>query len=384
MALLKPDPTFHASPGEAAAGAAGDPRLRRHAEHGHERRQAPDALCVVDLDPSSSSYGTVVGRLDMPNARRRAAPLRLERLLVGAVPVGRAPARRAALPADPRPALVADPRRRRQGRPAPAEAREGHRGRRDRPQGRLQPPAHHPLRPRRDLRQRARRARRRRPRRHLPARPRELLASRAPGSRTAARRSWPTTSGGTSAYDTVVTSEWGTPNMVEDGLIGELLLGNKYGHQLHVWDCKKRTPPAGARPRRRAPDGARAAPGPRPDATRTASSAWSSRPPTCRRRSGCGAAPTTARSARRRSSRSRPSRPRPTSCRRCCSRSARCRRSSPTSRCRSTTRSLFVSCWGTGEIKRYDVTDPDNPRETGSRAAGRHRRAHGAPRRGAR
>jgi selenium-binding protein 1 len=39
-------------------------------------------------------------------------------------------------------------------------------------------------------------------------------------------------------YDTVVTSEWGTPNMVEGGLIGELLLGNQYGHKLHVWHLK--------------------------------------------------------------------------------------------------------------------------------------------------
>jgi selenium-binding protein 1 len=29
-------------------------------------------------------------------------------------------------------------------------------------------------------------------------------------------------------------------------------------------------------------------------------------------------------------------------------------------------RSLFVSCWGTGELKRYDVTNPRAPRETGS------------------
>ena len=29
-------------------------------------------------------------------------------------------------------------------------------------------------------------------------------------------------------------------------------------------------------------------------------------------------------------------------------------------------RSLYVSCWGTGELKRYDVTDPRRPRETGS------------------
>ncbi|HZD70400.1 MAG TPA: selenium-binding protein SBP56-related protein [Actinomycetes bacterium] len=27
---------------------------------------------------------------------------------------------------------------------------------------------------------------------------------------------------------------------------------------------------------------------------------------------------------------------------------------------------LYVSCWGTGELKQYDVSDPSNPRETGS------------------
>src|SRR5207302_8810071 len=27
---------------------------------------------------------------------------------------------------------------------------------------------------------------------------------------------------------------------------------------------------------------------------------------------------------------------------------------------------LYVSCWGTGELKRYDVSDPFSPRETGS------------------
>jgi len=29
-------------------------------------------------------------------------------------------------------------------------------------------------------------------------------------------------------------------------------------------------------------------------------------------------------------------------------------------------RDLYVSCWGTGELKRYDVSDPHNARETGS------------------
>ncbi|MGH3995627.1 MAG: selenium-binding protein SBP56-related protein, partial [Pseudonocardiaceae bacterium] len=41
-------------------------------------------------------------------------------------------------------------------------------------------------------------------------------------------------------YDRVITSEWGTPNMVEAGVNPELLLGNKYGHRLHVWDMKRR------------------------------------------------------------------------------------------------------------------------------------------------
>jgi selenium-binding protein 1 len=41
-------------------------------------------------------------------------------------------------------------------------------------------------------------------------------------------------------YDTVVTSEWGTPSMIEDGLVGDLLLGRGYGHALHFWDLRKR------------------------------------------------------------------------------------------------------------------------------------------------
>ena len=40
--------------------------------------------------------------------------------------------------------------------------------------------------------------------------------------------------------DTMVTSTWGTPNMVKDGVNPELLLGGKYGAQLHVWDLRRR------------------------------------------------------------------------------------------------------------------------------------------------
>jgi selenium-binding protein 1 len=41
-------------------------------------------------------------------------------------------------------------------------------------------------------------------------------------------------------HDTMVTSSWGTLNMVKDGVNPELLLAGKYGHTLHVWDLRRR------------------------------------------------------------------------------------------------------------------------------------------------
>ena len=41
-------------------------------------------------------------------------------------------------------------------------------------------------------------------------------------------------------YDTMITSEWGTPNMIEGGLNPEILMQSGYGHRLHVWDLRKR------------------------------------------------------------------------------------------------------------------------------------------------
>ena len=41
-------------------------------------------------------------------------------------------------------------------------------------------------------------------------------------------------------HDTMITSEWGTPNMVKDGVNPELLLAGKYGNSLHVWDLQTR------------------------------------------------------------------------------------------------------------------------------------------------
>ena len=41
-------------------------------------------------------------------------------------------------------------------------------------------------------------------------------------------------------HDTMVTSEWGTPKMIENGLQPDLLLNGKYGHQIHFWDLRRR------------------------------------------------------------------------------------------------------------------------------------------------
>ncbi len=41
-------------------------------------------------------------------------------------------------------------------------------------------------------------------------------------------------------HDTMITSEWGTPHMVERGLNPEILLKGGYGHKLHIWDLRRR------------------------------------------------------------------------------------------------------------------------------------------------
>jgi methanethiol oxidase len=41
-------------------------------------------------------------------------------------------------------------------------------------------------------------------------------------------------------FDTLISSEWGTPKMVENGINPEILLKGGYGHSLHVWDLRRR------------------------------------------------------------------------------------------------------------------------------------------------
>jgi len=41
-------------------------------------------------------------------------------------------------------------------------------------------------------------------------------------------------------YDTMISSEWGTPDTFEDGLKPEVLLSGKYGRHIHIWDLRRR------------------------------------------------------------------------------------------------------------------------------------------------
>jgi selenium-binding protein 1 len=41
-------------------------------------------------------------------------------------------------------------------------------------------------------------------------------------------------------HDTMITSEWGTPDMVTSGLNPEILMAAGYGHKLHIWDLRSR------------------------------------------------------------------------------------------------------------------------------------------------
>ncbi len=41
-------------------------------------------------------------------------------------------------------------------------------------------------------------------------------------------------------HDVAITSEWGTPNMIEGGVNPEILLAGGYGHRIHIWDLPRR------------------------------------------------------------------------------------------------------------------------------------------------
>src|SRR5918999_5822262 len=66
MALLRPDQTFYPSP--RAAMSAPPEELAYVATINARGDGQPDALSVVDVDESSTGFGEVVGRTDMPGA----------------------------------------------------------------------------------------------------------------------------------------------------------------------------------------------------------------------------------------------------------------------------------------------------------------------------
>jgi len=42
------------------------------------------------------------------------------------------------------------------------------------------------------------------------------------------------------AHDVLITSEWGTPNIIEKGLDLDALMAKRYGRAIHVWDLRRR------------------------------------------------------------------------------------------------------------------------------------------------
>jgi selenium-binding protein 1 len=236
---MKPDPSFYPSPASAMEGAPEELAYVVTLNTPADGDAKPDALTVIDLQQDSSSYGSVVGRLDMPNVgdelhhfgwnacssalcpwaphphverRYLVVPgLRSSRLHVVDVKDD---------PANPKLVKVveADSLARRTGYSRPHTVHCGPDGLYvsalgnpggDGPGGvfLLDHDSFEPL-----------------GQWEIDRGPQEL-----------AYDVW-----WNLGYDTVLTSEWGTPNMVEDGIVPELLLGGKYGHQLHVWDMRRR------------------------------------------------------------------------------------------------------------------------------------------------
>ena len=286
---------FYTSPGEAAQAAPETHAYVVTLNTGTNGDRAPDALTVLDFEQGSPTYGQVVGRLDMPDVGDELHHFGWNACSSALCPWAPHPhvERRYLLvpglrsskihvvdvkddPATPKIVKVieAEEIARKAGYSRPHTIHCG-------PDGIYVSALGNPEGDG--------------PGRHLPARPRRLLASRAPGRPTAARRSWPTTSGGTSASTRVLTSEWGTPNMVEDGLVRASCCSATSTATSCTCGTSRSAPTS--RRSTSAPSTRWCSSCARPTtcARRTGSSASSPRPPTCRPPCGCGSAPTTAR-----------------------------------------------------------------------------------------
>src|SRR5258706_3094693 len=235
--LWKSDPTFYSSPKVAMQ--APHERLAYVAAFNPKSNGKPDALIVVDVDPGSSKYGQIVGRTDMPNGGDELHPFGWNACSSALCPYAAHPhleRRYLVLPGlrssrihildikddtrQPKIVKVIEPDElaRRTGYSRPHTIHCG-------PDGVYVSALGAPD----------------------GERPGGIVALEhytfEPLGRWEVERGkqylgydfawhW--------GYDTAVTSEWGTPRMVESGVIPEELLAGKYGHSLHFFDLRKR------------------------------------------------------------------------------------------------------------------------------------------------
>ena len=239
MARLKPDPSFYPSPTEAVAGPAEKLAYVATLNVGSNGDRRPDAMTVVDVDPASDTYGREVGRLEMPNVGDELHHFGWNACSSALCPWAAHPhvERRYLIVPGLRSSRIHvvdvgdDPRRPKIAKVIEADELE-------RKTGYSRPHTSH-------------------------CGPDGLYMSAlgapdggGPGGLFlldhedfSIKGAWEEDRGPQElAYDfwwhinygTIITSTWGTPNMVEDGLDGELLLSNQYGHKLHVWDWQNR------------------------------------------------------------------------------------------------------------------------------------------------
>jgi selenium-binding protein 1 len=236
---LRPDPTFYPSPASAIAAPAEELAYVVTLNTGTNGDRKPDALTVVDVNPSSSDYGTITGRLDMPNVGDELHHFGWNACSSALCPWAPHPhveRRYFLIPGlrssrihvvdvkdDPRApklekVIEADELAKRTGYSRPHTLHCGPDGiylsalgapNGDGPGGvaLLDHDSFSPL----------------------------GAWELDRGPQHLAYDVW-----WNIGFDAILTSEWGTPNMVEDGLQGELLLGNKYGHRMHVFDLQSR------------------------------------------------------------------------------------------------------------------------------------------------
>jgi len=240
MDRLKPDPSFYATPGDAAAAPPEELAYVATLNTGANGDSAPDALTVLDLEQGSDTYGQLVGRVDMPNVGDELHHFGWNACSTALCPWAPHPhiERRYLLVPGIRSSRIhvidtkSDPRQPEIVKVIEPEEIE-------RKTGYSRPHTVH-------------------------CGPDGIYVSAlgapdgdGPGGiflldhdDFSVKGPWENDRGPQElAYDfwwhinhgTMISSEWGTPNMVEDGINPELLLGGKYGHHLHVWDLDSRS-----------------------------------------------------------------------------------------------------------------------------------------------